>query len=238
MPEKKSKESPDAVNSYPALSEMPAYEFFHANLNYSFYVENEASSVVSGQYTAPAKELPSEGVSEPPSLQELLKEDEPRYATAEQICPVVEENSSTGMSVGTGQPDAMQASDEIEFSDQFDFNASLLKIFWRIDVDRNNRVNRAELECAVRDHWFTGDEEVLALALLGEYDEIMPGPMIADAGLSVAQILNFAPFCQLAQSTMGRSREQPSNNSWSEERASKKKKKSMQVLFEKSRFRR
>ncbi|MBI2809699.1 MAG: EF-hand domain-containing protein [Candidatus Melainabacteria bacterium] len=85
------------------------------------------------------------------------------------------------------------------FSPDFNFNRSLLKIFWRIDIDHNNRVSRNELAQALQENWFGGDEKLLAKLLFEMYDDISPEAIFCDAGLSVNNILNFGPFGDMAK---------------------------------------
>jgi len=89
---------------------------------------------------------------------------------------------------------------EDEFSAKFNFEASLLKIFWRIDIDRNNHVSRPELMQAIENDWFTDDEKLLVKILLACYDDIALGSLLLDAGLTVRQILCFAPFAEIIAS--------------------------------------
>lgn len=84
------------------------------------------------------------------------------------------------------------------FSSDFNFNRSLLKIFWRIDVDHNNRVSKNELALALQENWFGGDEKVLAKLLFEMYEDISPEAIFCDAGLSVNNILNYGPFGDMA----------------------------------------
>lgn len=84
------------------------------------------------------------------------------------------------------------------FSADFNFNRSLLKIFWRIDVDHNNRVSKKELALALQENWFDGDEKVLAKLLYESYEDISPETIFCDAGLSINNILNFGPFGEMA----------------------------------------
>ncbi|HEY9730896.1 MAG TPA: hypothetical protein V6C89_03225 [Drouetiella sp.] len=88
--------------------------------------------------------------------------------------------------------------DSTRFSDAFNFNRSLLKIFWRIDVDHNNRVSKNELAIALDNNWFEGDERLLAMLLYESYEDISPEAIFCDAGLSVNNILSFAPFAPMA----------------------------------------
>lgn len=85
------------------------------------------------------------------------------------------------------------------FSYDFNFNRSLLKIFWRIDVDHNNRVSKNELALALQENWFGGDETVLAKLLYEMYEDISPEAIFCDAGLSVNNILNYGPFGDLVK---------------------------------------
>ncbi len=85
------------------------------------------------------------------------------------------------------------------FSSDFNFNRSLLKIFWRIDVDHNNRVSKNELALALQENWFGGDEKVLARLLFEMYEDISPETIFCDAGLSVNNILNYGPFGDMAK---------------------------------------
>lgn len=85
-----------------------------------------------------------------------------------------------------------------QFSANFSFNRSLLKIFWRIDVDHNNRVSKRELAQALDENWFSGDERLLAKLLHEIYEDISPEAIFCDAGLSVNNIYNFPPFAELA----------------------------------------
>ncbi|MBS1955011.1 MAG: hypothetical protein JST89_12565 [Cyanobacteria bacterium SZAS-4] len=84
------------------------------------------------------------------------------------------------------------------FSADFNFNRSLLKIFWRIDIDHNNRVSKNELALALQENWFGGDEKVLASLLFEMYEEISPEAIFCDAGLSVNNILAYGPFGEMA----------------------------------------
>jgi hypothetical protein len=88
--------------------------------------------------------------------------------------------------------------DAAAFSRDFNFNRSLLKIFWRIDVDHNNRVSKNELAIALHNNWFDSDEKLLATLLYENYEDISPEAIFCDAGLSVNNILNFAPFAPMA----------------------------------------
>ncbi len=88
------------------------------------------------------------------------------------------------------------------FSVDFNFNRSLLKIFWRIDVDHNNRVSKNELALALQDNWFEGDEKTLAKLLYQSYEDISPEAIFCDAGLSVNNILGFGPFAEMAASQL------------------------------------
>ncbi|CAN5263597.1 hypothetical protein BH10CYA1_BH10CYA1_36050 [soil metagenome] len=85
------------------------------------------------------------------------------------------------------------------FGPDFNFNRSLLKIFWRIDVDHNNRVSKNELALALQENWFGGDEKLLAKLLFEMYEEISPEAIFCDAGLSVNNILNYGPFSDMAR---------------------------------------
>jgi hypothetical protein len=84
------------------------------------------------------------------------------------------------------------------FSPDFNFNRSLLKIFWRIDSDHNNRVCKNELLIALSNDWFTGDERLLAKLMYEIYEEISKETIFCDAGLSINNILNFELFAELA----------------------------------------
>jgi len=88
------------------------------------------------------------------------------------------------------------------FSSAFNFNRSLLKIFWRIDIDHNNRVSKNELAIALQENWFEGDERVLAKLLYESYEDISPETIFCDAGLSVNNILSFGPFAEMAASQL------------------------------------
>ncbi|MFN8555056.1 MAG: hypothetical protein U0103_26610 [Candidatus Obscuribacterales bacterium] len=88
------------------------------------------------------------------------------------------------------------------FSSTFNFNRSLLKIFWRIDIDHNNRVSKNELAIALQENWFEGDERVLAKLLYESYEDISPETIFCDAGLSVNNILSFGPFAEMAASQL------------------------------------
>ncbi len=85
------------------------------------------------------------------------------------------------------------------FSADFNFNRSLLKIFWRIDVDHNNRVSKNELALALQENWFAGDEKLLAKLLFEMYEDISPEAIFCDAGLSVNNILSYGPFGDMAK---------------------------------------
>jgi hypothetical protein len=84
------------------------------------------------------------------------------------------------------------------FSPDFNFNRSLLKIFWRIDSDHNNRVCKNELLIALSNEWFTGNERLLAKLMYDIYEDISPETIFCDAGLSINNILNFELFAELA----------------------------------------
>lgn len=88
------------------------------------------------------------------------------------------------------------------FSADFNFNRSLLKIFWRIDIDHNNRVSKNELAMALQDNWFEGDEKTLAKLLYESYEDISPEAIFCDAGLSVNNILSFGAFAEMAASQL------------------------------------
>ncbi|HEY9678792.1 MAG TPA: hypothetical protein V6C76_12335 [Drouetiella sp.] len=96
------------------------------------------------------------------------------------------------------------------FSSDFDFNRSLLKIFWRIDVDHNNRVSKRELALALDENWFSGNERVLAKILFEAYEDISPEAIFCDAGLSVNNILSYGPFSDFANAAPTWSREEDS----------------------------
>jgi len=97
------------------------------------------------------------------------------------------------------QEQAAQPVFERHIPDTFDLNKILTEIFWRIDVNRNNRISKAELEQAVVLRWFSGDSAELANILLGDYDRIVPLPYLDDAGLSIEDILRYPPFSHIAQ---------------------------------------
>ncbi len=122
----------------------------------------------------------------------------------------------------------------INFSSEFNFNRSLLKIFWRIDVDHNNRVSKSELATALSENWFSGDEELLAQQLYDVYEQISPETVLCDAGLSVNNILNFAPFCGMSRQTLAPvSMTSPPNYDVRSGSQSKPKAKKLRTLFQK-----
>jgi hypothetical protein len=154
------------------------YEFFQDS-NYDFYT--------AGQNAAPqTPQSPAALPSAEPQLLAYDCVDSAPWATPEESCP----RNIAGL----------KADSEDDFSGNFNFEASLLKIFWRIDVDRNNHVSYSELTQAIESDWFAGDEKLLAKVLLACYDDITMGSLRLDAGVTVDQILRFGPFAEIIAS--------------------------------------
>jgi hypothetical protein len=121
-------------------------------------------------------------------------------------------------------------------SPDFNFNRSLLKIFWRIDIDHNNRVSKNELATALQENWFQGDERVLAKLLFDMYEEISPEAVFCDAGLSVNNILSFGPFgdmvAQQVDTEMPQPTKQPErNNAPAKKKTNNKSSQSLRSMF-------
>lgn len=182
--------SHDDSSSLYASEKMPSYKFFDSNLNYSFYTESDATPPV---MAAPAPLVMPAPI--PPVMPENLSKGE---SLLQQGTALNDQPAWSPRSPSTPKPDSDSQDSELAFSAKFDFNESLLKIFWRIDIDRNNRVNKAELQNAIGQNWFDGDEQILAAVLLSFYDELVCAPVFCDVGLSVNQILSSPLFSEMS----------------------------------------
>ena len=177
-----------AQASYEARSEADSYKARSEAATYEARSEAASSEARSGAATYEAGSgAPAEA---PYEASRLSTVDNAPWATPSELGTVEASVKTTECSFAA----------EDEFSAKFNFEASLLKIFWRIDIDRNNHVSRPELMQAIENDWFTDDEKLLVKILLACYDDIALGSLLLDAGLTVRQILCFAPFAEIIAS--------------------------------------
>jgi hypothetical protein len=163
------------------LNQVPDYQFLqtHTGLDYNFMIPGGATPVAE----APIPQSASAAV-------------ETGDAWLNYPCSTNEDGANRQQG---SQEQAVQPVFERHIPDSFDLNKILTEIFWRIDVNRNNRISKAELEQAVVLRWFSGDSAELAKILFDDYDRIVPLPYLEDAGLSIEDILRYPPFSHIAQ---------------------------------------
>jgi hypothetical protein len=200
-------------------SKLPTYQFFSADLNYNYYTDSTDSK----EEAPPTVPSPAASVVlASPKVAYSLTDDVPQPTFEERLAATTSLAATPELTwfeptpISRTQETMFQTQEAeekwnqytepncapINFSSEFDFNRSLLKIFWRIDVDHNNRVSKNELATALSENWFSGDETLLAALLYDVYEEISPEAVLCDAGLSVNNILNYAPFVGLSTQSL------------------------------------
>jgi len=198
-------------------SNISGYQFFDATKDYAFTsLANQAAATSSAPVTTsdttppgPAAQVAAKGQPKAPAKAVTSAPAAPVApapvpavaAPAPAPAPAVQIHTIDSMKVesATTPPPPPLAnespkSQRLQFSPNFNFSQSLVRVFIALDIDLSNRLSKKELQDGMAGNKLHGDEYLLAMTLLDYYDEIhknLFGEGGPDMGCSVEEILTY-----------------------------------------------